>query len=68
MKKFPVEKFVKFLIINPGSGTGSGSPIRTKCWIRIRIKSMQIRNPAFVTENSNLIKKDLNQVPVNKVY
>ncbi len=40
--KFPAINFLNFRSSNPGSG----SAIRKKCWIRIRIKSMRIRNPA----------------------
>ncbi len=44
--KFPAIKF-NCRPSNPGSGSGSGIRIRNqkKCWIRIRIKSMRIRNP-----------------------
>ncbi len=55
--KFHAVIFLNFRSLNPGSG--SGSAIRTKCWIRIRIKSMRIHNPAEgqLRKHSQLLSK-----------
>jgi hypothetical protein len=43
--KFPALIFFSFMSSNPGSGSGIRIRNKKKCWIRIRIKSMRIRNP-----------------------
>jgi hypothetical protein len=50
--KFPALNFFSILghqTLDPDPGSGSGIRIRNKkkCWIRIRIKSMRIRNPEY---------------------
>ncbi len=46
--KFPAINFFNFRSSNPGSGSGirirNPDPQLEKCWIRIRFKSMRIRN------------------------
>ncbi len=44
--KFTAVNFFQFRSSNPGSGSGIRIRNQKKCWIRIRIKSMRIRNPA----------------------
>jgi hypothetical protein len=50
--KYPAINFFSILghqTLDPDPESGSGIRIRNliKCWIRIRIKSMRIRNPAW---------------------
>ncbi len=43
---FSAVNLFQFLVIKAGSG--SGLVLSLKCWIRIRMKWMRIRNPAFM--------------------
>ncbi len=50
--KFPAVNFSNFrsLTLDPGSGSAIRISNWKKCWIRIRIKSMRIRNPVLLSD------------------